>query len=53
MNLFANCDDFISSGFDLNKGLLGLLVQLASGLDVLNQPSRKQTNADRINFTRL
>ena len=53
MNLFANCDDFISSGFDLNKGFLGLLVQLASGLDVLNQPSGKQTDADRINLQLL
>jgi hypothetical protein len=53
MNLFANFNDLVSRCLDLNKGFLGLLVQLASGLDVLNQPSGKQTDADRINFTTL
>jgi hypothetical protein len=53
LNLFANGDDFISRVLDLNKGLFGLLVQLASGLDVLNQPSGKQTDADRINLQLL
>jgi len=53
MNLFSNFNDLVSRCLNLNKGFLGLLVQLASGLDVLNQPSRKQTNADRINLQLL
>jgi hypothetical protein len=50
MHLFANGDDFISRVFDLNKGLFGLLVQLAASLDVFNKPSGKQAQADRINL---
>jgi hypothetical protein len=53
VNLFANGDDFISRVLDLNKGFFGLLVQLTPCLDVFNQPSGKQTDADWINFTRL
>jgi hypothetical protein len=53
MNLFANFNDLVSRCLNLNKGLLGLLVQLASGLDVLNQPSGKKTDADRINLQLL
>jgi hypothetical protein len=53
VNLFANGDDFISRILDLNKGLFCGTVQLTSGLDVLNQPSGKQTDADRINLQPL
>jgi hypothetical protein len=53
LNLFANGDDFISRVFDLNKGFFGLLVQLTPCLDVFNQPSGKQTDADRINLQLL
>jgi hypothetical protein len=41
MHLFANGNDFISSGFDLNKRLFSLLVKFTASLDVLNQTSRK------------
>jgi len=51
--LFSNFNDLVSRCLNLNKGFLGLLVQLASGLDVLNQPSGKQTDADRINLQPL
>jgi hypothetical protein len=53
MCLFTSINDFISSVFDLNKRFFGLLKKLTSSLNVLNQPSGKQTDADRINFTRL
>jgi hypothetical protein len=50
LNLFANCNDFISSLLDLNERLLRLTEKLTSSLDVLNKSSRKQADADRINL---
>ena len=41
MNLFANGNDFISTGFNLDKRLFSLLVKITASLDVLNKTSRK------------
>jgi hypothetical protein len=41
MHLFANGNDFISSGFDLDKRFFSLLVKFTASLDVLNKTSRK------------
>jgi hypothetical protein len=41
MHLFANGNDFISSGFNLDKRFFSLLVKLTASLDILNQTSRK------------
>jgi hypothetical protein len=50
MHLFANGDNFISSLLNLNERLFCLLVQLAPSLYLLNKPSRKKTDADRVNL---
>jgi hypothetical protein len=53
MCLFTGINDFVSSVFDLNKRFFGLLKKLTPCLDVFDQPSGKQTDADRINFALL
>jgi hypothetical protein len=53
VNLFTDFNDLVSSCLNLNKGLFCGTVQLTSSLNVFNQPSGKQTDADWINFTRL
>jgi hypothetical protein len=53
VNLFANGNNFISSVFDFNKRFFGLLKKLTPCLDVFDQSSGKQTDADRINFALL
>jgi len=50
LNIFANCNDFISSLLDFNERLLRLTEKLTSSLDVLNKSSCKQADADRINL---
>jgi hypothetical protein len=41
MHFFANGNDFISSGFNLDKRLFSLLVKFTASLDVLDKTSRK------------
>jgi len=41
MNLFANSDNFICTGFNLDKRLFSLLVKITTCLDVLDKTSRK------------
>jgi len=50
MNLFANCNGFISSGSNLDKRFFSLLVKFTASLDVLDKASRKETDANWINF---
>jgi hypothetical protein len=50
VNLFANGNNFISSVFDFNKRFFGLLKKLTPCLDVFDQSSGKQTDADWINL---
>jgi hypothetical protein len=41
MNLFANSNDFISTGFNLDKRLFSLLVKITASLDVFDKTSSK------------
>jgi hypothetical protein len=41
MHFFANGNDFISSGFDLDKRFLSLLVKFTASLDVFDKTCRK------------
>ena len=41
LNLSTNSDNFISSGFDLDKRLFSLLVKVTASLDVLDKASSK------------